>query len=185
MQQSAGKFLAIPLALFVVFLSLYAIWLILDLPPEEVLLPIVHRFFGRYGVLTALACGLIEALLLVGWYFPGTTIIVAGLILSGADLAQYAAMAGAAAAGLSTGHLINFLVGRHGWYRLLLAFGLKDSLDTAQQWLLTACGCCSTRARTAWRREPRSQQPKQARCVPARPITDNGAGWRRLPRFPA
>jgi membrane protein DedA with SNARE-associated domain len=136
MRQSAGKFLAIPLALFVVFLSLYAIWLILDLPPEEVLLPIVHRFFERYGVLTALACGLIEALLLVGWYFPGTTIIVAGLILSGADLAQYAAMAGAAAAGLSTGHLINFLVGRHGWYRLLLAFGLKDSLDTAQQWLL-------------------------------------------------
>jgi membrane protein DedA with SNARE-associated domain len=31
---------------------------------------------------------------------------------------------------------VNFLVGRHGWYRLLLAFGLKDSLDTAQQWLL-------------------------------------------------
>ncbi len=132
MRSSTKNLLGLSVALFGILLSLYAVWILLDLPPEETLIPIARDFFQRYGLVTVLIGAALEGLLLVGWYFPGTMVIVLGLILAGHDVLRLAQVAAMAATGLCAAYLINFFVGKYGWYRLLLAFGLREPLEKAQ-----------------------------------------------------
>lgn len=127
------KIIAIPIGLIVVVSSLFLARSLLPLPSDEELRAIAKTLFSRYGLLMVLASGLIEGILLAGWYFPGTTLILFSLLLVGDDIAAVAALAAAAASGLSVAYVFNYALGRFGWYRLLLAFGLKEPLERARQ----------------------------------------------------
>ncbi len=127
------KIIAFPLGLLGFFAVLYAIWILLDLPPEETIRRTAKNFLDRYGVVTVLVSAFLEGLLLIGWYFPGTLVIIAALVLTEGDLLRLAQVGAAAAAGLFAAYLVNFLVGRYGWYRLFLAFGLREPLENAQR----------------------------------------------------
>src|SRR3954452_19711748 len=54
MLRRALKITAFPLAVLAVFGLLYAIWLALDLPPEETLAQIAKTYLDRYGPLRPL-----------------------------------------------------------------------------------------------------------------------------------
>lgn len=127
------KLVTLPLALLAIFISLYAVWLVLDLPPEATLIPIAKDYFDRYGLVTVLFGGVLEGLLLIGWYFPGTIVIVVALILAGDDPVRVAQIGIAAAIGVSLSYSVNFFVGKYGWYRMFVAFGLKEGLERAKE----------------------------------------------------
>ena len=129
----ALKIVAFPLAVLAVFGILYAIWRALDLPPEETLAQIAKTYLDRYGVVIVFVSAYLEGLLLVGWYFPGSLVIVLALILAAGEPARFAAVAATAGAGLLAAYVTNFFAGKYGWYRLLLAFGLREPLDKAQR----------------------------------------------------
>ncbi|MEX0589995.1 MAG: VTT domain-containing protein [Xanthobacteraceae bacterium] len=133
MDRRVLKIIALPLVLLAIFVSLYAIWLVLDLPPEATLIPIAKDYFDHYGLLTVFVGAVIEGLLLVGWYFPGTIVLVLALILAGNDAFRVAQIAVTAVVGLSIAYTINFFIGKHGWYRMFVAFGLKESLERAKE----------------------------------------------------
>jgi membrane-associated protein len=127
------KIIAFPLGLLSFFAVLYAVWILLDLPPEETILKTARDLFDRYGVVIVLVSAFLEGLLLIGWYFPGTLVIILGLILAGADLLRLTQVGTLAATGLFAAYLVNFFVGQYGWYRLFLAFGLREPLENAQR----------------------------------------------------
>jgi membrane protein DedA with SNARE-associated domain len=126
------RIVAFPLAILATFLILYAIWVALDLPPEETLVEIARGYLDRYGVVIVLAAAYLEGLLLIGWYFPGTLVIIFALIVAGQDVARVAQVAALAGAGLVGAYLTNFVAGKYGWYRVLLAFGLREPLENAK-----------------------------------------------------
>lgn len=126
------RFIAFPLAVLAVFLLLYAVWFALDLPPEETILIIARGYLDRYGVVIVLISAYLEGLLVIGWYFPGTLVIIFALIVAGQDVPRVAQVAALAGAGLFAAYLTNFYAGKYGWYRLLLAFGLREPLENAQ-----------------------------------------------------
>jgi membrane protein DedA with SNARE-associated domain len=127
------RIVAFPLAVLAVFLVLYAVWIALDLPPEETLIDIARGYLDRYGGVIVLVCAYLEGLLLIGWYFPGTLVIIFALILAGQDVVRVAQVAVLAGAGLFAAYVTNFFAGKYGWYRLLLAFGLRAPLEDAQR----------------------------------------------------
>ena len=53
-----------------VFALLYAVWVVLDLPPEQTIIETAKPYLDRYGAALVLACAYVEGLLLIGWYFP-------------------------------------------------------------------------------------------------------------------
>ena len=61
MLRRALKIIAFPLAVLAVFGLLYAVWLALDLPPEETLIAIAKSYLDRYGVVIVLVCAYLEA----------------------------------------------------------------------------------------------------------------------------
>jgi membrane protein DedA with SNARE-associated domain len=129
----ALKIIALPLAVLAVFGLLYAIWRVLDLPPEETLAQIAKSYLDRYGIAIVLISAFLEGLLLIGWYFPGNLVIVLALILAADEPLRFVAIAAIGAAGLLGAYVTNFFAGKFGWYRLLLAFGLREPLENAQR----------------------------------------------------
>jgi membrane protein DedA with SNARE-associated domain len=127
------KIIALPLAVLGIFAVLYAVWLALDLPPEQTIVAIAKDYLDRYGLAIVLVCAFLEALVVVGWYFPGTLVIVFAMIAALSDPARYVETAVTAGFGLYCGQVTNFFGGKYGWYRLLLAFGLREPLEKAKQ----------------------------------------------------
>ena len=133
MSKNLFKKIALPLFFLGVFLLLYLVWKILDLPPNDELIRIAKEYFEKYGLVTVLISAVIEGLLLIGWYYPGSLVIVLGVIFAGKDLARVVEVVSVIIVGLFVAYIINFFVGKYGWYRLLLAFGLKEPLGNAQR----------------------------------------------------
>jgi membrane protein DedA with SNARE-associated domain len=131
-KRNAVRLIAIPIVFLFVFASLYLVWEMLDLPPEDVLLGIARSYFERYGLITVFIGAFVEGLLLIGWYFPGAIVILAALLLAGHNPWAAAQVLMATIAGLSVAYLVNFLLGKYGWYRLLIAFGLREGLERAK-----------------------------------------------------
>jgi membrane protein DedA with SNARE-associated domain len=129
----ALKIIAFPLAVLAVFGLLYLIWLALDLPPEDTMVRIAKDYLDRHGILIVFIAAYLEGLLLIGWYFPGTLVIILALVLAGPDPVRVAQVAATAGIGLFAAYVTNFYAGKYGWYRLLLAFGLREPLENAQR----------------------------------------------------
>jgi membrane protein DedA with SNARE-associated domain len=129
------RIVALPLAVLAIFGLLYAIWIALDLPPEETLAQIAKDYLDRYGVVIVLISAYLEGLLLIGWYWPGNLVIVLALIFAAPQPARFVMVAATAGIGLLGAYVTNFFAGKYGWYRLLLAFGLREPLENAQRQL--------------------------------------------------
>ena len=50
------KIIALPLGVLGVFALLYAVWVVLDLPPEQTIIEIAKPYLDRYGAALVLAC---------------------------------------------------------------------------------------------------------------------------------
>jgi membrane protein DedA with SNARE-associated domain len=118
--------------LLLIVLSLYLVWLALDLPTETELVPIARAYFEKYGLLTVFLGALGEGFFLIGLYLPGTFLILIGILLAGDDLGQLVRLWAVIVAGLVCSYSIDYAMGKFGWYRLFVAYGLREPLDKAR-----------------------------------------------------
>ena len=119
----------LPVSVLGIFLLVYLVWRFFALPPEAEILEIARFYFDIYGSAILLVSALIEGTVLVGWYYPGSLIIFLGVILAGKDVSKVVEAVAAITVGLFFAYIINFLLGKYGWYRLLLRFGLREALE--------------------------------------------------------
>ncbi len=130
------KLISVPVALLVIYLILALIWKLLNLPSDDELVPIVKNYFAQYGLWLVFVGALIEGFLLLGQYFPGGFIIFLGVITAGKDIPRAAEVVAIVSIAFFISYTLNYWVGKYGWYKLLVKFGLKKSLDDAQQKLI-------------------------------------------------
>lgn len=106
---------------------------LLDLPTGEALADIVSHYFDLYGYWVILISAIVEGTLLAGFYYPGSIVIFLGVITAAGDVRKVLTVVAVTTLGLVIAHTANYLLGRHGWYRVLVRFGLGDALDKAQK----------------------------------------------------
>ena len=122
----------LPLFIIVFFLALGFLWKLLGLPPEEKLVEVARGYFALFGVITVFFAAIIEGALLAGWYVPGGLVIFLGVILSKSpEQAVFSIVA--TILGFLIAYTFNFFVGKYGWYKILLKFGIKKSLEKAER----------------------------------------------------
>jgi membrane protein DedA with SNARE-associated domain len=124
--------LSLPLFAIAAFGLFYIVWALLDLPPKEEVVRLAEIYFDRYGLITVFVCALIESVLFAGWYFPGSLVIVLGVVFAGDDTGQLFGVYAVTTLGFILSYIINFFVGAHGWYRLFMLVGLREPLENAQ-----------------------------------------------------
>lgn len=104
----------------------------MELPSDEEMIVIAKSYFDRYGLLTILVSAMLEAVLLLGLYYPGGLVILLGVIFAEGDIFRIIQIIVVTTIGMCLGYVINFLMGRYGWYRLFVKFGLQGSIDKAK-----------------------------------------------------
>ena len=116
-----------------IVLLLYVFWQTAGIPSEAELIPLARAYFNEYGLVTVFVGAVAEGLLLIGIYLPGTFIILLGVILANGDPGRLVVIWAVTIAGLLCSYTANYAMGRFGWYRLLVAYGLKESLEKARR----------------------------------------------------
>src|SRR3989338_3380973 len=127
--------LAVPIFALLAFGLFYIFWALLDLPPKEEVMRIAELYFETYGLATIFVAAMIESVLFVGWDFPGSLVIVLGVVFSRDDFVQLLGVYSVTTLAFIIAYALNFYVGKYGWYRLLLALGLRKPLENAQHQL--------------------------------------------------
>lgn len=127
------KLLSVPITLFAVYLGVLLVWKALGLPDGDQLIGLVKGYFARYGLAVVFISALIEGFLIVGQYFPGGTIVFLGVITAGRNIPRVAEVVVVVMVAFFIAYTFNYLVGKYGWHRILLKFGLRDSLERAKQ----------------------------------------------------
>lgn len=123
------KAISLPLILLGILLISYLLWKAFSLPDSEQIRVLFENFFARYGLAAVFIAGVLEGLILVSQYFPGGFLIILGVISLGNDIPQVVAVITVASVAFLVGYYINYLIGKHGFYTLLLKLGFKDSVQ--------------------------------------------------------
>jgi len=121
----------LPLYIIIFFTGIILLWELFNLPSEEQLIEISRGYFERYGLITVLFAAIIEGALLAGWYAPGGLVIFMGVILSQSPKQALLSIV-LTIIGFMIAYTFNFFTGKYGWYKVLLKFGVKNSLEKAQ-----------------------------------------------------
>ncbi len=115
------KIVGLPMIFLAVALLLWAGWRVLNLPSESELIEIAKRYFDLYGYVIVFVSAIIEGMLLAGLYYPGSLVIFLGVIFAGKNIPEV----------LWVAYLFNYALGKYGWYKLLLRFGLRGPIEKA------------------------------------------------------
>lgn len=129
------KLLSVPLLFFLLYTSLFFIWSLFDLPPTERLVEIVGSFFDKYGLVALFISSIFEGILLLGSYFPGVFVIFLGVLVAESAFEAVVAVA-VSTAGLLIAHICNYFLGKYGYYKLLVKFGMKDAIEESKAKLI-------------------------------------------------
>jgi len=127
------KLLYIPLSIFVAYLSVILLWNLFGFPTGESLVILIKEYFAKYGLATIFIGSLIEGFFLLGQYFPGGFIIFLGVISAGKDIARATEVVLVVMLSFFIAYFLNYLMGRYGFYKLFLKFGLRGPLEKAQE----------------------------------------------------
>ena len=126
------KVAAGPLILLAFYLSLWGLWVLFGLPKDQELIQIINDYFAKHGLWVLFIAALIEGALILGQYFPGGFVIFLGVISARDNIGRVVLVVAIVSLAFFIAYAINYLVGKHGWYRLLLKFGLRATLEQAQ-----------------------------------------------------
>ena len=126
------KKIVLPLIFLGAAVSLFFVWKIFDLPPQERLIEIARSYFDAYGLITIFISSILEGVLLVGWYYPGSLVIFLGVIFAGHNIVRVVEVISFVTAGFFVAYALNFALGKYGWYRVLLVLGLREPLERAK-----------------------------------------------------
>lgn len=125
------KLLSMPLSVLAIYLSLDLIWRIFNLPNPENLTLILKEWFSQYGLFTLFFSAILEGLLVVGNYFPGVLVIVLSVLVAGSAKGAMMAVA-VGTIGLMIAHVINYFLGKYGWYKILVHLGMKEHIEESK-----------------------------------------------------
>ena len=125
--------LAIPLILLATYFLVFLIWIAFNLPSADELVSIVTNYFNNYGLWIVFISALIEGFFIIGQYFPGSTIIFIGVISAGKDVVRAAEIVLIVGVAFTMAYYGDYLIGRYGWYKLFLKFGLKKPIEQAKK----------------------------------------------------
>lgn len=123
------KALTIPLIALLIYLVFYILWVAFGLPSQEEIASVAKDWFSKYGLWIVFVGALIEGFLLIGNYFPGGFIIFLGVISVGKNIPKVLEILILVSIAFFISYSLNYLIGKYGWYKLFVRFGLSGLLE--------------------------------------------------------
>ncbi len=130
------KSLSLPLTIIIFTLLYQILWRFLNWPTGEALTTLLTNFFIHYGLWLVLLCSILESAVVIGNYFPGGLVIFISVVACQGDLPKIVLTVLIVSIGFFIGYLIDYLLGKFGWYKLLVKFGFSNQIEQAKTKLL-------------------------------------------------
>lgn len=149
-----------PITLLILYFSVLLILKLFNLPDEEKIIKMVTDFINQYGLIVVFISAVLEGLLLIGNYFPGGAVIFLGVISASGNIPRAIIVVLVVCLSFFIAYTINYFLGKYGWYKLFVKFGLQSTLDSMSQklskhvfsailssyWLPNLAAVCATTA---------------------------------------
>lgn len=90
----------------------------------------LYKIYGYYLVFTG---AFLEGTFLVGFYIPGSTIILLGAAFSKEGIGEFPLIILLGTLGLVCGYCVNYMFGKYGWFHILSRLGLEKGVEIAQE----------------------------------------------------
>lgn len=127
------RFAIVPLILLGFSLATILVYQALHLPTRDAVLDAIQGLYAQYGPIVVLLGALMEGTLFLNLYLPGSTVIALGVIFANGDIVRAILVVVLATFGLFGTALINYALGRYGWYRLFVKLGIGDELEAMKK----------------------------------------------------
>lgn len=120
---------AVPLILLAAFLIFIGIYQLFGLPSSNELVEIAQRYYSSYGYWVVFLGALVEGVLVINWYLPGSFVVVLGMLFARQGSLNPIIVVGLVVMAFCIDIVLNYALGRYGWYKLLLRLGLASPLE--------------------------------------------------------
>ncbi len=127
------KFAAVPLGLLIVFSIYVGLYNLFGLPTPKEILSLAKDSYSEHGYLIVFLGAIGEGLLMFNLYFPGSVMIVFGVTFSKGDPIRATILVMLTIIAFFITTVINYGLGKYGWYQVLVRLGLKQSLEKTRQ----------------------------------------------------
>jgi len=132
-KQELTKILKVAVALIAAYLLFLALYHICGLPEPTRVQAIALSLLQDHGYVIVYTAALIEGLLLIGWYLPGSLVLVLAVVAARNAGLHLPFVITLIIAGFFTATIINYALGKYGWYHILVKFGLKAALEKTRK----------------------------------------------------
>ena len=124
---------AFPITLLVllgIFLTVYQLF---DLPSYNEILAFAQAQYEIHGYWVVFIAALAEGFLLINWFFPGSVVVIMGTLFATQGDQSIALTVSLIMIGFFIMTIVNFYMGKYGWYKIFLKFGLEKEIDRMRQ----------------------------------------------------
>lgn len=111
------------------FLLVRFLWGYFNMPNQEEIVSIVTSFFQKYGLIVIFLAAIIESIILIGGYFPGSLVIFLGVASSSGDPVRAFKVLLLASFGALIGYTIDYFIGKSGGVKLLSKLGFENEIN--------------------------------------------------------
>ncbi|MBI3231839.1 MAG: VTT domain-containing protein [Candidatus Doudnabacteria bacterium] len=130
--QTLFQYLALPALAAVFYFVLVFIYRKLGLPSPEAIIAWATKYYENYGYWVVLVGALAEGALFINWYLPGSTVVALGAVFARQSGLNIFLMLFMVILGFYSTALLNYALGRFGWYHAFMKLGLKQPLEKVQ-----------------------------------------------------
>lgn len=123
------RYASVPIILLGFFLMAAFLYQVLDAPSEQELIESAREFYEQYGYWVVFVAALIEGMLFVNWYFPGSVVAVLGVVFARDSALDPVIVVSVIIGAFVIAAVLNYLLGRFGWYHVFLSLGLRKPLE--------------------------------------------------------
>lgn len=123
---------AVPISFAFLYIILAAIFRNFNLDSPTEILEYGQAVYSRYGVAILLPAAFIEGIFLVNLHFPGMYVFLFAVLVSDKSITSLLIILVSCWSGFMLAGLLNYWMGKHGYYRALLFLGEKTVIEKIQ-----------------------------------------------------
>lgn len=132
-QQAYLRILLVPAIIIASFFIFGLVYRSLGLPEADEFMRLARQYYAEYGYWVVFFGALAEGLLFLNWYLPGSAVAVLGVVFARETGQSVLWVLALIMIGFLITSVLNYWLGKYGWYRLFLKLGLKKPLDETKK----------------------------------------------------
>lgn len=113
------------------FVLIYAVLFIFfrnKIPDISKMIGVAEQVYGSYGYFLIFLGALVEGTFIIGFYIPGSFIVLLGVSLARLGITSFPLVIFFAVLGFCFGYSMNYILGRFGWYKIIEGTGFEKKI---------------------------------------------------------